>query len=130
MGAIFLLETTQTALNCVNLFYWFASGYGDITRLGSSNFSFFDGPIIESVVALIVQVFYAYRIWALSKKQSWWLCSLICLVSWSQASPKHLSLILFFHEVCYSRCWGRIHWQYLCECSLTTLVSGLTESLL
>jgi hypothetical protein len=79
--AIFILETVQTALNCADLFYWFASGYGDITHLVSPSLSFFDGPFIESMVALIVQIFYAYRIWVLSNKRSWWFCLLICLVS-------------------------------------------------
>ncbi|KAI0279686.1 hypothetical protein BC826DRAFT_554699 [Russula brevipes] len=79
--AIFLLETVQTALNCADLFYWFVSGYGDTAHLASPFASSFDVPIIESVVSLIVQFFYAYRIWVLSIKQSVWFSLLICLCS-------------------------------------------------
>ena len=117
MGAVFLLETTQTAFSCANLFYRFASGYGDMTRLVSIDLSFF-GPIIDSVVALIVQIFYVYRIWVLSEKRSWWLCLLVCLVSWSRlgASLKHPSSVHLFLIVCHSRYCGRVHRRHLCEC--------------
>jgi hypothetical protein len=92
---VFLLEAVQTVLSGADLFYWFASGYGDVTHLASPFASAFDIPIIESVVAVIVQFFYAYRIWVLSNKRSWWLCLLICLVCRSQASLKHLYLVGF-----------------------------------
>ncbi|KAI0302139.1 hypothetical protein BC826DRAFT_500361 [Russula brevipes] len=79
--AIFVIETIQTGLNCADLFYWLISGYGDVTHLSSFFASSIDVPIIESVVSIIVQFFYAYRIWILSAKQSWWFCLLICLSS-------------------------------------------------
>ncbi|KAH9981990.1 hypothetical protein BJV77DRAFT_335231 [Russula vinacea] len=78
---VFLLETVQTALCGADLFYWFGSGYGDVTHLGSPFASAFDIPIIESMVSLIVQYFYAYRVWVLSNKKSRWFCLLICLCS-------------------------------------------------
>jgi hypothetical protein len=86
--AIFAIETVQTGLNCADLFYWLISGYGDVTRLSSFFASSIDVPIIESVVSIIVQFFYAYRIWILSAKQAWWFCLLICLVGRFQASLK------------------------------------------
>ncbi|KAH9981991.1 hypothetical protein BJV77DRAFT_1045009 [Russula vinacea] len=77
---IFFLEVVQTALSGADLFYWFASGYGNINHLFSPFATPYDGPILESVVSAIVQFFYAYRIWVLSNKRSWWLCLIICLV--------------------------------------------------
>ncbi|KAH9059424.1 hypothetical protein EDB83DRAFT_931502 [Lactarius deliciosus] len=41
----------------------------------------FDVPIIGVTVALIVEFFFVYRIWVLSRKSSWFLCLLICLFS-------------------------------------------------
>jgi hypothetical protein len=82
--AVFLIETVQTALTGADLFYWFVSGYGDVPRLSTFFAASFDVPITESVVSLVVQYFYAYRIWVLSAKQYWWFCMLICLVGQSQ----------------------------------------------
>ncbi|KAI0252246.1 hypothetical protein BJV78DRAFT_1374020 [Lactifluus subvellereus] len=79
--AIFLLETLQTALSGADLYYWFISSYGNLARLTSPHLSAFDVPIIESVVSLGVQFFFAYRIWVLSLKKSRWLCLVICLCS-------------------------------------------------
>jgi hypothetical protein len=78
--AVFFLEIVQTVLGGVDLFYWFASGYGDLNHLNDPYASTFDIPILGSMVSLIVQVFYAYRVWVLSNKKSRWLCLLICLV--------------------------------------------------
>jgi len=77
---VFLLETVQTALTGADLYYWFASGYGDMNHLTSPFASTFDIPLIESLVSAMVQFFYAYRVWALSNKQSRWFCLIICLV--------------------------------------------------
>ena len=80
---VFLLETLQTALTGADIYYWFISGYGDMKHLTSPFASSFDVPIIESVVSLSVEVFFAYRIWVLSSvstRRSRWFCLLICLV--------------------------------------------------
>jgi len=79
--AIFLLETVQTVLSLVDLYYRFASGFGNIQRLIEPHLSPFDGPIIGAIVSVTVQYFFAYRVWILSKKKAWWLCLLICLCS-------------------------------------------------
>ena len=80
MYTILFLETVQTVLSGADLYYWFISGYGDLTHLNSPFASPLDVPIIESVVSLIVEFFFAYRIWILSARQSGWFCMLICLV--------------------------------------------------
>jgi hypothetical protein len=79
-GVLFL-ETLQTALSGADLYYWFASGFGNVERLTMPYISFFDVPILGSVVSLTVQLFFVYRIWVLSKKRWWWLCLIICLVT-------------------------------------------------
>jgi hypothetical protein len=78
--SVFLLETLQTALSGADLYYWFASGFGDMNHLASPYASPFDSPIMGSMVALCVQIFFVYRIWVLGKRATWWLCVLICLV--------------------------------------------------
>jgi len=77
----FFLETVQTGLNGLDLHYWFISGYGNLKHLASPFASAFDVPIIESIVSLVVEFFFAYRIWILSAKKAQWFCLLICLCS-------------------------------------------------
>jgi hypothetical protein len=78
--AVFVLETVQTMVTGADVFYWFASGYGDLNRLATPFASATDVPIMESIVSAMVQFFYAYRVWILSNKKRW-LFTLICLVS-------------------------------------------------
>jgi hypothetical protein len=86
--SIFFLETVQTALSGADLYYWFATGFGNVERLAGPYASFFDVPILGSVVSLCVQFFFVYRILALSKKRSWWLCAIICLVAFVFKRPR------------------------------------------
>jgi hypothetical protein len=85
---IFSIETLQTVLTGVDLYNRFATGFGSIDRLTDPdpNLTAFDGPIIGSVVTLTVQFFFAYRVWILSERKSWWLCMVICVVSRSYNS--------------------------------------------
>jgi hypothetical protein len=76
---VFLLETSQTALTGADVYYWFMAGFGDLNRLGKSNFSAIDSPTIDAIISLTVQGFYCYRIWMLHK-QSWWLSLIIAIV--------------------------------------------------
>jgi len=78
---IFLTETVQAGLALCDIYYWFASGFGDLANLAKSHFSVWDGPLLGSVTCTTVQYFFAYRIWALSGKKSWRLCLMICFFS-------------------------------------------------
>ena len=77
-----LLETVQSGLAVADLFYLIGSG--DITNgyVVDSPLSPWVGPIlIGGVVAVIVQLFFAYRIWVLSNKKARRLCLTILFVS-------------------------------------------------
>jgi hypothetical protein len=69
-----------------DLYYWFVSGFGNMHHLNSPYLAGIDVPIIGSMVSLMVQYFFAYRVWILSAKKSWWLCMIICVVSQSKNS--------------------------------------------
>ena len=77
---MFLLETLQTALSGADVYYWFASGFGNVDRLRDPYAAAFDVPIIGSIVSGVVQFFFVYRVWVLSEKKSWWYCVLIAVV--------------------------------------------------
>ena len=72
--AMFLIETIQTAMSGADLYYRFASGFGDMSRLANPYISAFEVPLIGAVVSLVVQYFFSYRVWVLSNKKSWWIC--------------------------------------------------------
>jgi hypothetical protein len=97
---ICILETLQTALSGADLYHWFVTGFGNFEHLTTPYASAFDVPIMGSVVSLSVQFFFAYRIWVLGKKESWWLCALICLVSLSPSSGsgRHLITPIVLHR--------------------------------
>jgi hypothetical protein len=63
------------------VYYWFVTGFGKVDRLYNPYFVGIDVGIIGSVVSLMVEVFFAYRVWILSDKKSRLLCIIICLVS-------------------------------------------------
>jgi hypothetical protein len=90
---VFLIETLQTALSGADLYYWFATGFGDLNRVTSPYASAFDVPILGSIVSLSVQFFFAYRLWLLGNKENWWLSGAICVVS----PPKDLPLRSPYH---------------------------------
>jgi hypothetical protein len=77
---VFLLETLQTALSGGDVYYWFASGFGNVDHLRDPFAAAFDVPIIGSIVSGIVQFFFVYRVWVLSDRKSWWYCVLIAVV--------------------------------------------------
>ncbi|KAI9435799.1 hypothetical protein H4582DRAFT_2079434 [Lactarius indigo] len=79
--SLFVVETLQTALTGADLYYWFVSGFGNMDHLSSPYLSAIDVPIIGSIVALSVQIFFMYRIWILSERSSWFLCLIIALCS-------------------------------------------------
>ncbi len=93
MYSVFLLETVQTVLGGADLYYWFAAGFGNLDHLFSPFASFFDLPIMGSLVSLSVQCFFVYRIRVLSEKRSRWLCVIICLVTTLLKSQNNLIIL-------------------------------------
>lgn len=58
-----MLETAQTAMVTNDAFQWFVYGFGDMIALSKPVVSFVDAPIIDGLVALIVQLFFSWKIW-------------------------------------------------------------------
>lgn len=123
---IFLLETLQTSLNGADLYYWFASGFGNMNHITSPYASAFDTPILGAVVSFMVQMFFVYRIWVLGKRRTWLLCVLIVAVCPSLSGPGSY-LTITVDLIC--RCNGSNLGRYLCEpSSFPTCETWLTSS--
>ena len=75
---VFTMETVQTALTGSDVHYWFLAGFGDVERLQSSHYAPVDIAIMDAIISLIVQGYFCYRIWTLSRWS--WFCSIIAVV--------------------------------------------------
>jgi len=75
---VFLLETAQTALTGADLHYWFIQGFGDVECLKDSHYAPIDIAIMHSIISLVVQEYFCYRIWTLNRRLSWF-CAVIAI---------------------------------------------------
>ncbi|KAF9048053.1 hypothetical protein BDZ89DRAFT_802289 [Hymenopellis radicata] len=64
---LFVLDILQTGLITADAFHWFVFGFGDMNRLNDTFLNSWDVPLLDSVIALIVQCFYSWRIYVLQK---------------------------------------------------------------
>ncbi|KAK0484809.1 hypothetical protein IW261DRAFT_858958 [Armillaria novae-zelandiae] len=66
---IYVIESVQTMLVAHDAFAMFGYGFGDIDALTRVNFFWLIGPIMSAVASCVGQVFYAYRIFIVSKSR-------------------------------------------------------------
>ncbi|KAJ7184976.1 hypothetical protein C8R46DRAFT_1209169 [Mycena filopes] len=81
---VFLTMSLCTCLNAADAHYWFASGFGDIVKFSKAGFSPFYTPLMGSIIALVVQLFFCYRISVFRAGALWW-SVLIAVISLLQA---------------------------------------------
>ncbi|KAJ7438787.1 hypothetical protein B0H11DRAFT_2103624 [Mycena galericulata] len=79
-----LLDVLQTVMVTADAFHWFVYGFGNSAQLDEPFLNSWDVPVIDSVISLIVQAFYCWRIYVLRKGVV--IPVLILLVSLSQFS--------------------------------------------
>jgi hypothetical protein len=63
--------TLCTVFNAIDAHYWYGGGFGDLEKFGQARLSAFYTPIMGSVIALTVQLFYCYRISVFRSNKSW-----------------------------------------------------------
>ncbi|KAJ7016221.1 hypothetical protein C8F04DRAFT_1348249, partial [Mycena alexandri] len=106
---IFLVMTTSVCLNAADVEYWFGAGFGDISRLASPHHSRFTAPILGSLVAFLVHLFFVYRVLTLTTPTSacaspngrrptwtWFFVLALVLVSLAQATGGMASGIISY----------------------------------
>ena len=59
---LFILEIVQTALCTADAVKWFAIGYGNVIALSKPEFSTIDAPVLDAIIALVVQLTFCWRI--------------------------------------------------------------------
>ncbi|KAF8904514.1 hypothetical protein CPB85DRAFT_1437809 [Mucidula mucida] len=82
---VFAFETAQTIMNGVDVFNSFARGFGNLLIIAEPGISPIYTPIMGSVIAFMVQIFFSYRIWII-KRSVWWLSATIATISLVQAA--------------------------------------------
>ncbi|KAJ6571731.1 hypothetical protein B0H19DRAFT_1255670 [Mycena capillaripes] len=64
---IFFFMALSTCLNAADVYFWYASGFGNLIQFSQAHISPFYTPIGGSILALIIQLFFCYRIWIIKK---------------------------------------------------------------
>ncbi|KAK7055408.1 hypothetical protein R3P38DRAFT_1355559 [Favolaschia claudopus] len=94
---VFLASTVDRCLNISDVFYWFASSFGDVAGLSHRRYSRFYAAIMGSLVSTIVRLFFAYRIFVI-RRTAWPLCILIALIALAHMAGGFTGGILAFIE--------------------------------
>ncbi|KAE9400302.1 hypothetical protein BT96DRAFT_819424, partial [Gymnopus androsaceus JB14] len=76
---VFMLDSAATFMSLADQYHWFAVGFGNPLFIHQVYLSIFDTPMLGAFLAAIVQCFYCYRMYTLSKK-TWPVCILVMLV--------------------------------------------------
>jgi len=81
---VFVFEIVQTAMTGADMYFWFAAGFGNVLELANSQLSPIDIPFFVAFMSLIVQSFFAYRIYTI-KKSFWFAVGVIVILAFMQA---------------------------------------------
>ncbi|KAJ7678591.1 hypothetical protein B0H17DRAFT_1078197 [Mycena rosella] len=79
-----ILDLLQTAMVTADMLLWFVYGFGNMEQLDETFINSWDVPLLDSVISLVVQVFYCWRIYSLRKKLL--IPALILVVSLTQCA--------------------------------------------
>ncbi|KAJ6511774.1 hypothetical protein DFH09DRAFT_1333554 [Mycena vulgaris] len=77
-----ILDIIQTVMVTADAFHWFVYGFGNMETLDQTFLNSWDVPLLDSVISLVVQAFYCWRIYFLRK--GFVIPGLILLVSLAQ----------------------------------------------
>ncbi|PPR05264.1 hypothetical protein CVT26_012411 [Gymnopilus dilepis] len=58
-------------MTAADLCFWFSTGFGDMNTLNRVNLTPFDTPLLCSIIAWVVQCFYAFRVYMLRASLVW-----------------------------------------------------------
>ncbi|KAJ3565036.1 hypothetical protein NP233_g7900 [Leucocoprinus birnbaumii] len=59
---LLLLDTIQTLITMSDIFFWFVYNFGDYSALLKFNLASIDGPFLDAIITVIVQLVYCWRL--------------------------------------------------------------------
>ncbi|KAL8279827.1 hypothetical protein RQP46_007677 [Phenoliferia psychrophenolica] len=65
---LLLMDWVHSAVSCFTVYDWTVTHYGDLAHLAVSPWSFAIDPAMTGIVASVVQMFYAYRVYVVGKR--------------------------------------------------------------
>ncbi|KAF9525768.1 hypothetical protein CPB83DRAFT_896670 [Crepidotus variabilis] len=93
---VYIVEFVQTILFSYTAFNTFAKGFGNMMAIIDESILWFSVPIMSSAVAMVVQVFYAYRIWKIGESR--YVAGVVILLALAQLGGG-LATGIIAHEV-------------------------------
>ncbi|KAF9045665.1 hypothetical protein BDZ89DRAFT_1007879 [Hymenopellis radicata] len=79
VATTYTIELLQTILATRDAFRNFGSGWGNMTDLDEVGWLWFSVPVMSSIISMLAQAFYAWRIWILSHR--WYISASILVLS-------------------------------------------------
>jgi len=67
VGIVYIIELIQTILSTRDGFLYFGYGWGNMNILNEVGIIWFSIPVMTGIVSCIVQLFFAWRIWVISR---------------------------------------------------------------
>lgn len=81
VASIWVIDTLHVSFMCHALYYYLVTNFGDPDNLGTGVWSLFTSLGLNLVMAVLVQTYFAFRIYHLTRsKIRWWLTSFLMLV--------------------------------------------------
>lgn len=77
-AVLFLADTLNSVLDCHFVYVYLISNFGNVTQASRAVHTFSSDPILTSVIALMAQSFFAWRIYKLT--QQWWTSAAIIFI--------------------------------------------------
>ncbi|GAA5997654.1 DUF6534 domain-containing protein [Rhodotorula paludigena] len=80
VSVLVVIDLFHTAISCYTIYLWTVTHYGDLSSLINSPWSFTWDPFLTGVVTIIVQIFYAWRVFVVSRNK-WLIPAVISVLS-------------------------------------------------
>ncbi|KAF5350108.1 hypothetical protein D9756_009064 [Leucocoprinus leucothites] len=61
------LDTAQTLMAMDDIFYWYVYNFGNYSALLEFNIATIDGPFLDALIMITVQLVYCWRVWVLGR---------------------------------------------------------------
>ncbi|KAF8871596.1 hypothetical protein CPB85DRAFT_1461738 [Mucidula mucida] len=100
VGVLAFVETAQTAMICYDALEGYAINLGSLAAFDDVHLAWMDIPITTSIISLLVQSFFAWRIFKLSK--NWYIVILVEMVALLQTGAAFAAGIIIHSLKTYS----------------------------
>lgn len=80
VALLFTADTINTVLDVVFLYRYVITNFGNLTYASHANNEFATDPVLVSMIGLMTQLFFAWRVWKLTNSQFAWIAPLAIVI--------------------------------------------------